>query len=54
MSRNHKPINRCRIRGCPVVGYWEDGETCPMHRDDFDSRPPTLQEQWTADNGDLS
>jgi len=31
-----RPVNRCAVKGCPVLGYWRDGERCPMHRDDAD------------------
>ena len=44
------PVNRCAVRACPVVGYWDEGGTCPMHQAD-PPRPPTLLEQWTADPG---
>lgn len=44
-----RPVNRCAVKGCPVLGYWRDGERCPMHRDQTPPRPPTLAEAWEVD-----
>jgi hypothetical protein len=35
------PVNRCAIKGCPVIGHWPEGACCPMHDDPFDA-PGTL------------
>lgn len=34
------PVNRCAVRGCPVLGHWPAGHTCPMHSDPF-AQPET-------------
>lgn len=31
--RDEVPINRCAVRGCPVVGRWPEGGRCPLHRE---------------------
>ena len=45
-----RPVNRCAIKACPVVGYWPEGDTCPLHRGD-PPRRPTLAEAWETDPG---
>jgi hypothetical protein len=35
-----RPVNRCATRGCPMLGYWHQGEHCPEHRHDERARPP--------------
>lgn len=29
---NRQTVNRCAERGCPMLGYWREGEWCPQHR----------------------
>lgn len=49
MTPNRGPINRCAVRGCPVVGHWPEGARCPMHAQAAPPRPPSLAEQWEVD-----
>jgi hypothetical protein len=35
-----RPVNRCATRGCPMLGYWLEGDYCPEHRLDEPARPP--------------
>lgn len=28
----YRDVNRCPVKGCPVVGHWPAGTRCPMHR----------------------
>ena len=44
-----RDINRCAVKGCPVIGHWPQGGTCPMHRDEEPARMPTLAELWEVD-----
>lgn len=44
-----RPVSRCAIRGCPVIGYWPEGGYCPMHRDTVTPRRPDLAETWSVD-----
>ena len=41
-----RPVSKCAIRGCPMIGFWAEGERCPMHRDTTPPRQPTLEESW--------
>ena len=43
------PVNKCAVRACPVIGRWDEGERCPMHRDTEPPRRPSLAEQWEVD-----
>ena len=45
-----RPVNRCAVKACPVVGYWPEGGTCPMHQADAPRRP-TWAESADADEG---
>lgn len=47
--RTDRPVNRCAYRGCPCVGHWPPGESCPMHRDTTTTRQPTTAEMLGAD-----
>ena len=29
--RDDRPITRCTFKGCPAIGYWPEGGTCPAH-----------------------
>lgn len=33
---NRRPVNRCAVKGCPVIGHWPHGDMCPMHASDPD------------------
>lgn len=37
--RDDRPVSRCAVKGCPVIGHWPPGGRCPMHRDE---EPPRL------------
>lgn len=43
-----RPVNRCAVKACPVVGYWDEGGTCPLHQADA-PRYPTLAEAWETE-----
>ncbi len=45
-----RPVNRCPVRGCPVLGHWPEGGYCPMHREEEyrTARLPTLAEVRAA------
>ena len=49
--RDERPVRRCGVRGCPVLGRWDEGDRCPMHRTpEWDEpRRPDLAEQWEVD-----
>ena len=47
--RDEIPIQRCAVRGCPVIGRWPEGERCPEHRLDA-PRIPTWIEAQEADD----
>ncbi len=44
-------VNRCAIKGCPVVGHWCEGELCPMHADDPDLIAARKAEALAAEFG---
>jgi hypothetical protein len=47
--RDERPIHRCAIPACPLIGRWDEGERCPLHRDTEPPRRPSLAEQWEVD-----
>lgn len=48
MSRH--PVNRCAVKGCPMVGHWPHDHMCPMHRNDPDQGVVTITRQPTRSN----
>jgi hypothetical protein len=50
--RDERPVRRCGVRGCPVLGRWDEGERCPLHRTpEWDEpRRPDLAETWQVDD----
>jgi len=42
--RDDRPVNRCRVKGCPVIGFWDVDGLCPMHADDIDYQPAPIWE----------
>ena len=41
--RDALPVTRCRIQGCPMLGNWPEGGTCPTHSDPF-AQPETQED----------
>lgn len=50
---NRREVNRCTVRGCPVIGHWPQGAMCPMHAADaedyYPPRRPSAEEMANND-----
>lgn len=46
----HRDVNRCAVKGCPVVGHWPPGTRCPMHADPFDGIPGLVETTEVTDD----